>query len=166
MGSGGTTLFDELAFQMFLFYAFARKEEEEFYMLQVITGSHDKTVKLWDLRKGKTMTTLTYHKKSVRGLALHPTEYCFASASAENIKKFRLPRVSSCPYKLYCMEALLVLGSRITATDPASCVNISLHPLVTGYVSEHLQRHCQTLLSMLHAGVVSLVALWVAAHLL
>ena len=62
--------------------------------LQVITGSHDKTVKLWDLRKGKAMTTLTYHKKSVRGLALHPTEYCFASASAENIKKFRLPRVS------------------------------------------------------------------------
>ncbi|KAL3154918.1 Prolactin-2C3 [Trebouxia sp. C0009 RCD-2024] len=59
---------------------------------QVVTGSHDKTVKLWDLRKGKAMATLTYHKKSVRGLALHPTEYCFASASAENIKKFRLPR--------------------------------------------------------------------------
>lgn len=68
--------------------------------MQVITGSHDKTVKLWDLRKGKTMTTLTYHKKSVRGLALHPTEYCFASASAENIKKFRLPRVSSHTHKL------------------------------------------------------------------
>jgi len=68
--------------------------------VQVITGSHDKTVKLWDLRKGKTMTTLTYHKKSVRGLALHPTEYCFASASAENIKKFRLPRVSSQTHKL------------------------------------------------------------------
>ena len=64
-------------------------------LLQVITGSHDKTVKLWDLRKGKAMTTLTHHKKSVRGLALHPTEYCFASASAENIKKFRLPRVSA-----------------------------------------------------------------------
>lgn len=69
-------------------------------LLQVITGSHDKTVKLWDLRKGKAMTTLTYHKKSVRGLALHPTEYCFASASAENIKKFRLPRVSP----LFCLS--------------------------------------------------------------
>lgn len=65
-------------------------------VMQVITGSHDKTVKLWDLRKGKTMTTLTHHKKSVRGLALHPSEYTFASASAENIKKFRLPRVSKC----------------------------------------------------------------------
>ena len=71
-------------------------------MMQVITGSHDKTVKLWDLRKGKAMTTLTYHKKSVRGLALHPTEYCFASASAENIKKFRLPRVS--PFSIPAAE--------------------------------------------------------------
>jgi pleiotropic regulator 1 len=28
------------------------------------------------------MTTLTHHKKSVRALAIHPTEYSFASASA------------------------------------------------------------------------------------
>ncbi len=79
--------------------------------VQVITGSHDKTVKLWDLRKGKTMTTLTYHKKSVRGLALHPTEYCFASASAENIKKFRLPRVSSHTHKLCsACKRILTMG--------------------------------------------------------
>ncbi|XP_042046375.1 protein pleiotropic regulatory locus 1-like [Salvia splendens] len=59
---------------------------------QVITGSHDSTIKLWDLRTGKTMSTLTHHKKSVRAMAPHPTEDCFVSASAENIKKFRLPR--------------------------------------------------------------------------
>ncbi|KAL6495484.1 hypothetical protein OROGR_030047 [Orobanche gracilis] len=59
---------------------------------QVITGSHDSTIKLWDLRYGKTMATLTHHKKSVRALAPHPTEDCFVSASAENIKKFRLPK--------------------------------------------------------------------------
>ncbi|KAL6499285.1 Prolactin-2C3 [Orobanche hederae] len=59
---------------------------------QVITGSHDSTIKLWDLRYGKTMATLTHHKKSVRALAPHPTEGCFVSASAENIKKFRLPK--------------------------------------------------------------------------
>ncbi|KAK9915985.1 hypothetical protein WJX75_006980 [Coccomyxa subellipsoidea] len=60
---------------------------------QVITGSHDKTVRLWDIRsiKAKTMATLTYHKKSVRALAMHPSEYAFASGSADNIKKFRLP---------------------------------------------------------------------------
>jgi WD40 repeat protein len=60
---------------------------------QVITGSHDSTIKFWDLRKGCTMSTLTYHKKSVRALASHPTEFAFASAAADNIKKFKLPTV-------------------------------------------------------------------------
>ncbi|KAF8017268.1 hypothetical protein BT93_H2456 [Corymbia citriodora subsp. variegata] len=59
---------------------------------QVVTGSHDTTIKFWDLRYGKTMTTLTNHKKSVRAMALHPKENCFASASADNIKKFQQPR--------------------------------------------------------------------------
>ncbi|CAA0842589.1 Protein pleiotropic regulatory locus 1 [Striga hermonthica] len=59
---------------------------------QVVTGSHDSTIKLWDLRYGKTMATLTHHKKSVRAMALHPKEDCFVSASAENIKKFKLPK--------------------------------------------------------------------------
>ncbi|KNA19915.1 hypothetical protein SOVF_057280 [Spinacia oleracea] len=60
---------------------------------QVVTGSHDSTIKFWDLRHaGKTMTTLTHHKKSVRAMALHPKENMFASASADNIKKFALPK--------------------------------------------------------------------------
>ena len=48
---------------------------------------------LWDLAAGKCMTTLTHHKKSVRALAIHPTEYSFASASAggNNIKKWKCP---------------------------------------------------------------------------
>jgi WD40 repeat protein len=60
---------------------------------QIITGSHDKTIKMWDLRKGKTMSTLTYHKKSIRSMAAHPQEYSFAAGSADNIKKYRLPQV-------------------------------------------------------------------------
>ncbi|KAF9622136.1 hypothetical protein IFM89_029420 [Coptis chinensis] len=59
---------------------------------QVVTGSHDSTIKFWDLRYGKTMGTLTHHKKSVRALTQHPKENCFASASADNIKKFNLPK--------------------------------------------------------------------------
>ncbi|KAH7102449.1 WD40 repeat-like protein [Auriculariales sp. MPI-PUGE-AT-0066] len=60
---------------------------------QVITGSMDSTVRLWDLAAGKTMVTLTHHKKSVRALAIHPTEYSFATASAggNNIKKWKCP---------------------------------------------------------------------------
>ena len=60
---------------------------------QVITGSMDSTVRLWDLAAGKTMVQLTHHKKSVRALAIHPTEYSFASGSAggNNIKKWKCP---------------------------------------------------------------------------
>lgn len=58
---------------------------------QVITGSHDSTIRLWDLRTAKTLTTLTFHKKSVRAMTLHPEQHAFASASADNIKKFALP---------------------------------------------------------------------------
>ncbi|KAK0486568.1 WD40 repeat-like protein [Armillaria novae-zelandiae] len=60
---------------------------------QVITGSMDSTVRLWDLAAGKTMVTLTHHKKSIRSLAIHPTEYSFASGSAggNNIKKWKCP---------------------------------------------------------------------------
>ncbi|KAJ3928673.1 MAG: WD40 repeat-like protein [Lentinula lateritia] len=63
---------------------------------QVITGSMDSTVRLWDLAAGKTMVTLTHHKKSVRALAIHPTEYSFASGSAggNNIKKWKCPEGS------------------------------------------------------------------------
>lgn len=66
---------------------------------QVITGSMDSTVRLWDLVAGRTMTTLTHHKKScvfadsVRALTLHPNEFTFVSGSAggRNIKKWRCP---------------------------------------------------------------------------
>lgn len=58
---------------------------------QVITGSMDSTVRLWDLAAGRTITTLTHHKKGVRALASHPTEFAFASASADKIKKWALP---------------------------------------------------------------------------
>ncbi|XP_075080305.1 protein pleiotropic regulatory locus 1-like [Nicotiana tabacum] len=60
---------------------------------QVVTGSHDSTIKFWDLRYGKTMTTLTHHKKSVRAMAQHPKEEdSFASASADSMRKFNLPK--------------------------------------------------------------------------
>ncbi|KAG0016365.1 pre-mRNA-splicing factor prp46 [Entomortierella chlamydospora] len=58
---------------------------------QVITSSMDSTVRLWDLAAGKTITTLTHHKKSVRAMALHPTEFTFATASPDNIKQWKCP---------------------------------------------------------------------------
>ncbi|OMP07914.1 hypothetical protein COLO4_06938 [Corchorus olitorius] len=42
---------------------------------QIVTGYHDSTIKFWDLRYfGKTMLTLTHHKKSVQAMAPHPKE--------------------------------------------------------------------------------------------
>ena len=58
---------------------------------QIITGSYDSTIKCWDLAAAKCMSTLTYHKKSIRAMVMHPKEFCFVSASADNIKKFLLP---------------------------------------------------------------------------
>jgi pleiotropic regulator 1 len=58
---------------------------------QVITGSYDSTIRFWDLRTGKTQNNLTFHKKGVRALGAHSNEFTFCSASADNIKKFKLP---------------------------------------------------------------------------
>ncbi|KAI3907888.1 hypothetical protein MKW92_029994 [Papaver armeniacum] len=75
---------------------------------QVITGSHDTTIKFWDLRNGgKTMGTLTHHKKSVRAMTMHPTENSFVSAGADNIKKFRLPGGEFCQNMLSQQNAIV-----------------------------------------------------------
>ncbi len=60
----------------------------------MITGSMDSTIRLWDLAAGKSMATLTHHKKSVRALVLHPREFAFASGSADNIKQWKCPEGS------------------------------------------------------------------------
>lgn len=59
---------------------------------QLITGSADGSLRLWDLRTGKTFATVNMHRKGIRALAMHPTEYNFASGAADNIKKWALPR--------------------------------------------------------------------------
>mgnify|MGYP002879906202 CR=1 FL=1 len=51
----------------------------------------DGTVRLWDLVAGRAASVLTNHKKAVRALTLHPSEYTFASASADNMKKWKCP---------------------------------------------------------------------------
>eukprot|EP00003_Mantamonas_plastica_P026747 TRINITY_DN5578_c0_g1_i1.p2 TRINITY_DN5578_c0_g1~~TRINITY_DN5578_c0_g1_i1.p2 ORF type:complete len:161 (-),score=60.61 TRINITY_DN5578_c0_g1_i1:504-986(-) len=52
----------------------------------------DKTIRCWDLVSGKASSVLTHHKKSVRALAIHPTDYTFSSAAADNIKQWKCPK--------------------------------------------------------------------------
>lgn len=59
---------------------------------QIISASVDSTIRFWDLAAGKCSATLTNHKKGVRALARNPREFSFASASADNIKTWALPR--------------------------------------------------------------------------
>ena len=47
---------------------------------QVLTGSMDSTVRMWDLAAGKTVSTLTNHKKAVRAIGISPHEHTFVSA--------------------------------------------------------------------------------------
>jgi pleiotropic regulator 1 len=58
---------------------------------QVISSSLDSTVRMWDLAAGKTMGVLTHHKKGVRALAIHPTEFTFATGSTASIKQWKCP---------------------------------------------------------------------------
>lgn len=58
---------------------------------QVITGSLDSHCRLWDLAAGKTMSVLTHHKKGIRALASHPSEFTFATGSTSSIKQWKCP---------------------------------------------------------------------------
>jgi len=58
---------------------------------QVISSSLDSTVRLWDLAAGKASGVLTHHKKGVRALVTHPTEFTFATGSTGSIKQWKCP---------------------------------------------------------------------------
>jgi pleiotropic regulator 1 len=58
---------------------------------QIISGSLDSTIRMYDLAAGKTMGVLTHHKKGVRALATHPKEFTFASGSSQTIKQWKCP---------------------------------------------------------------------------
>ena len=58
---------------------------------QIVSGSMDKMVRLWDIRNGRAAATLTNHRKGVRALAQHSVEFGFASAGADDIKKWQFP---------------------------------------------------------------------------
>jgi pleiotropic regulator 1 len=83
-GSAGILFWFVMENLFYLFFNFDKKK--------IITGSHDSTIRCWDIIAGKTMCTLTNHKKSVRSIVLHPKWNSMASASPDNIKEWKLPK--------------------------------------------------------------------------
>lgn len=57
----------------------------------MISGSFDNTAILWDIIAGKSMKIITNHKKAVRSIVVHPKEYTFMTAAADNLKVFKCP---------------------------------------------------------------------------
>jgi pleiotropic regulator 1 len=58
---------------------------------QIVSGSADTTIRLWDMVKGASVATLTHHKKGIRSLLMHPTEYSMASGGSDNLKIWGFP---------------------------------------------------------------------------
>ena len=54
------------------------------------SGSADRTIKLWDMSKGKLLRTLSGHSGPVYGLAISPDGKLIASAS-RSIKLWKMP---------------------------------------------------------------------------
>ena len=109
---------------------------------QVVTGSMDTTVRLWDIAAGRCRTTLTHHKKAVRGLCLHPREYTFLSAGADNLKQWRCPEGTflknlsghNSIVNTVCVNAADVLGFEIRE------VHVHHHIVRPAHVDQRAQR--------------------------
>lgn len=53
---------------------------------QIVSGSSDSTIRTWDIGTGKRINVLTNHKKAVRSLLFHHSEYTFCSGAGDNLK--------------------------------------------------------------------------------
>jgi WD40 repeat protein len=93
--------------------------------MQVISGSMDSTIRCWDLVAGRASAVLTNHKKAVRSILIHPTEYTFASASPDNIKKWKCPEGAISPL-LYLGHPPLLAHPLFS--PPVSFLSCPAHP--------------------------------------
>lgn len=82
----------------------------------IVTASADATVRTWDLRmNGKCTAVLTRHKKGVRALAAHPTEWSYVSASRDNI--FQWNGENSIMFKRFVEHPSIVNALAINESD-------------------------------------------------
>ena len=65
-----------------------------------LSGSHDKTVKLWDMKTGKCIRTFKGHKRWVRSVCFSPNGQRILSASADKTIKLWNPDMEECEFTL------------------------------------------------------------------
>ena len=70
-------LFFKILYFLYFYIIYLLLFYKNIKFFQIITGSHDCTIRYWDLASGKSITTLTNHKKSIRSIVLHPTQYVY-----------------------------------------------------------------------------------------
>lgn len=54
---------------------------------EFVTGSHDKTLKLWDVNKNKSVMTMTGHKEGIWCVNYHKDGGILVTASPEGVSK-------------------------------------------------------------------------------
>jgi pleiotropic regulator 1 len=59
--------------------------------MQLVSGSHDGCLRLWDIAEGKCVKVLSGHGKTVRDIVLHPERPLILSASPDRILCWDLP---------------------------------------------------------------------------
>ena len=88
--------------------------------------------------------TLTNHKKSVRALTLHPTQYTFASAAPDNIKQWKFPDGNFFLFKTiqYTVSSILFLAPNSKRPLGNFIQNISGHNSILNAIAVNSDGVC------------------------
>ena len=56
----------------------------------LVSGSYDRTIKVWNLITGRSLYTLSGHTGLIRAIAIHPSGEMLASASRDGVRLWNL----------------------------------------------------------------------------
>lgn len=92
-------------------------------------------IRLWDIRTGGCLNTLTNHKKGVRALVNHHSEYTFASAGADKIRIWKCPEgdhLRALPDHSAVLNSLALNADNVLVSG-ADNGTLHLHDWASGY---------------------------------
>ena len=89
----------------------------------IISGSGDKTVKLWDVQTGGVVNTFCGHKRGVRSVSISADSATIGSASGDNTIRLWNVQTGGCPYQIRLWGS--VSHIMLPPTDPQCLMYIS-----------------------------------------